>query len=112
MLTGASLLWRKAEILLAFLRGFPGRNYGSASFARDYLTDLHLRWYDHWLKGIQPSVRSRDAQRTMHSSANRRTLSNWAASRRYRITSCAPASSSSCKRWRMVAGEPTSPVAG
>ncbi|QBD76977.1 CocE/NonD family hydrolase [Ktedonosporobacter rubrisoli] len=36
-----------------FWRGFGSRNYGSASFAKDMLTDLHLRWYDHWLKGIE-----------------------------------------------------------
>jgi len=39
-----------------FLRGFKERTYGAASFARDLLTDLHLRWFDHWLKGIENGV--------------------------------------------------------
>ena len=39
-----------------FLRGFRERTYGAASFARDLLTDLHLRWFDHWLKGIENGV--------------------------------------------------------
>jgi putative CocE/NonD family hydrolase len=39
-----------------FLRGFQERSYGAASFARDLLTDLHLRWFDHWLKGIENGV--------------------------------------------------------
>ncbi|HET8840753.1 MAG TPA: CocE/NonD family hydrolase, partial [Ktedonobacteraceae bacterium] len=39
-----------------FLRGFHGRDYGAASLARDFLTDLHLRWYDHWLKGQENGI--------------------------------------------------------
>lgn len=39
-----------------FMQGFQGRNYGMASFAREMLTDLHLRWYDHWLKGLNTGI--------------------------------------------------------
>ena len=60
---GGSALARKHQHLVIgpwshgnFLRGFQERNYGAASFARDLLTDLHLRWFDHWLKGIENGV--------------------------------------------------------
>lgn len=60
---GGSALARSLQHLMIgpwshgnFLRGFQERNYGAASFARDLLTDLHLRWYDHWLKGVNNGV--------------------------------------------------------
>jgi len=60
---GGSALARQQQHLVIgpwshgnFLRGFQERNYGAASFARDLLTDLHLRWYDHWLKGIDNGI--------------------------------------------------------
>jgi len=60
---GGSALARQQQHLVIgpwshgnFLRGFQERNYGAASFARDLLTGLHLRWYDHWLKGIDNGV--------------------------------------------------------
>ncbi|MBO0793019.1 MAG: CocE/NonD family hydrolase, partial [Ktedonobacteraceae bacterium] len=60
---GGSDLARKQQHLVIgpwshgnFFRGFQERNYGAASFARDMLTNLHLRWYDYWLKGIDTGI--------------------------------------------------------
>ena len=60
---GGSALARKLQRLVIgpwshgnFMWGFPERNYGAASEARDMLTEMQLRWFDHWLKGIDNSI--------------------------------------------------------
>jgi len=60
---GGSALARKLQRLVIgpwshgnFMWGFPERNYGAASTARDMLTEMQLRWFDHWLKGIDNSI--------------------------------------------------------
>ena len=60
---GGSALARQQQRLVIgpwshgnFMWGFPERNYGAASFARDMLTEMQLRWFDHWLKGIDNGI--------------------------------------------------------
>ena len=60
---GGSALARKFQHLIIgpwshgnFMWGFRERNYGEASEARDMLTERQLRWFDHWLKGIENGI--------------------------------------------------------
>jgi uncharacterized protein len=60
---GGSALARQQQRLVIgpwshgnFMLGFPERNYGAASTARDMLTEMQLRWFDHWLKGIENGI--------------------------------------------------------
>ncbi len=46
-----------------FMLGFPERNYGAASKARDMLTEIQLRWFDHWLKGIDNGIEQEEPVR-------------------------------------------------
>jgi uncharacterized protein len=82
---GGSALARQQQHLVIgpwshgnFLRGFKERNYGAASFARELLTDLHLRWYDHWLKGIDNGVEQEKPVRIFVMGENRwREEADW-----------------------------------
>jgi len=53
-----------------FMWGFSERNYGEASKARDLLTDMQLRWFDHWLKGIENGIEQEKPVRIFVMGAN------------------------------------------
>jgi uncharacterized protein len=53
-----------------FQSGFPERHFGEAGAAKEMLTDLQIRWYDHWLKGIDNQVEQEKPVRLFVMGAN------------------------------------------
>ncbi|QBD74889.1 CocE/NonD family hydrolase [Ktedonosporobacter rubrisoli] len=60
---GGNILARQQTRLLIgpwphgdFQSGFAERNYGEASDAMEMLTTMQIRWFDHWLKGLETGL--------------------------------------------------------
>ncbi|GHO63636.1 X-Pro dipeptidyl-peptidase [Ktedonobacter sp. SOSP1-52] len=53
-----------------FQSGFPERHFGEASAAKEMLTTMQIRWYDHWLKGIDNGIEQEKPVRLFVMGAN------------------------------------------
>jgi len=74
---GGSVLVRSLQRLVIgpwshgnFMWGFRERTYGAASEARDMLTEMQLRWFDHWLKRIENGIEQEKPVRIFVMGAN------------------------------------------